>query len=189
MQFVDSRVAICYFAIVFMELFRCAGVWILNEREKSMALAIGSKAPQFKLFDTDRKEVSLIDFAGKKLVLVFYPGAFTGVCTKELCSFRDSLADYNTLNAQVLAISVDGPFANKAFKDQNNLAFPVLSDYTRSTSLVYGGIHNDFVGLTGYAVSKRAVFVIDTNGTVTYAWISDNPGVEPPYDEVKKAVG
>jgi len=96
-----------------------------------MALAIGSKAPQFKLFDTDRKEVSLVDFAGKKLVLVFYPGAFTGVCTKELCSFRDSLADYNTLNAQVLAISVDGPFANKAFKDQNNLTFPVVSDYTK----------------------------------------------------------
>ncbi|MCX6137305.1 MAG: peroxiredoxin [Ignavibacteriales bacterium] len=152
-----------------------------------MALATGSKAPQFTLFDTDRKQVSLSDFAGKKVVLVFYPGAFTGVCTKELCRFRDALADYNSLNAQVLAISVDGPFANKAFKDQNNITYPMLSDYTRSISLAYGGIHQDFAGLAGYTASKRAVYVLDAAGTVTYAWVSDNPGVEPPYDEVKKA--
>ncbi len=152
-----------------------------------MALQVGDKAPEFSLFDTERKPRQLKEFLGKKTVLAFFPGAFTGVCTKELCTFRDSLSALNSLNAQVVAVSVDSPFSNKAFVDQNRLTFPVLSDFTRDVSKKYSGVHNDFAGLTGYTAAKRAVFILDDKGTVRYAWVSENPGVEPNYDEVKKA--
>jgi glutaredoxin-dependent peroxiredoxin len=154
-----------------------------------MAVSVGAAAPDFKLFDTERKERSLNEFRGRQVVLAFYPGAYTGVCTKELCTFRDSLTNFNSLNAQVVGISVDGPFANKAFADQNQLTFPILCDYTREVSKKYGGVHEDFAGLKGYSAAKRAVYVLDKNGVVLYVWVSENPGVEPPYDEIKKALG
>jgi peroxiredoxin len=154
-----------------------------------MALNVGSKAPEFTLYDTDKKTRSLGEFKGKKTVLAFYPGAFTGVCTKEVCAFRDSLSELNTLNAQVVGISVDSPYANKAFAAQNGLGFPLLSDPDRSVSMKYGGVYEGFGGLKGYTASKRAVYVLDTAGTVKYAWSTEDPGVEPNYDEVKKAVG
>ncbi len=153
-----------------------------------MALAVGAKAPAFALYDTDKKQRSLSEFTGKRLVLLFYPGAFTGVCTKEMCAIRDSLSQYNALKAQVVGISVDSVFANKAFKEQNKLDFPLLSDPTRSVIPLYGGLHNDFGGLSGYTAAKRAAFVVDERGLVKYAWISENPGVEPPYEDLKKAV-
>lgn len=153
-----------------------------------MALTIGSKAPDFTLIDTERNERTLKQFLGKKTVLAFYPGAFTSPCTKELCTFRDSMANLNTLNAQVIGISVDGPFANKAFADANNLTFPLLSDYASEVSKKYGGVHFDFAGMKGYTAAKRAVYVLDQNGTVKYAWVSENPGVEPPYDEINKVL-
>ena len=153
-----------------------------------MPVTVGQKAPDFTLVDTDRKAVSLSDFAGKKTVLVFYPGAFTGVCTKEMCTFRDSLAELNDLSAQVVGISVDAPAANKGFADVNKLTFPLLSDYERKAVMAYDIPQIDFAGLKGYTSSKRAVFVLDAQGTVKYAWVSDNPGVEPNYDEVKSAV-
>lgn len=153
-----------------------------------MPVTVGQKAPNFTLPDTGKKQTSLSDFAGKKTVLVFYPGAFTGVCEKELCTFRDAMADFNSLNAQVLGISVDSPFSNKAFAEKNGVTFPLLSDYTRYVSAQYCGLVNNFAGLVGLTAANRAVFVVDAAGTVTYAWISENPGVEPPYDEVKKAV-
>jgi peroxiredoxin len=134
-----------------------------------MALSVGSKAPAFTLIDTERKPRSLSEFVGKKTVLAFYPGAFTGVCTKEMCSFRDSLASLAKVDGQVVGISVDSPFANKAFADQNKLGFPLLSDF-------------DLVA------SKRSVFVLDSTGTVKYVWVTENPGVEPPYDEINKAL-
>jgi glutaredoxin-dependent peroxiredoxin len=154
-----------------------------------MAVSVGAAAPDFKLFDTERKERSLNEFRGKQVVLAFYPGAYTGVCTKELCTFRDSLTNFNALNAQVIGISVDSPFANKAFADQNQLTFPVLCDFTREVSKKYGGVHEDFAGLKGYSAAKRAVYVLDKNGVVSYVWVSENPGVEPPYEEIKKALG
>jgi glutaredoxin-dependent peroxiredoxin len=153
-----------------------------------MALKVGDKAPDFTLFDTEKKERSLKDWMGKKTVLVFYPGAFTGTCTKEMCAFRDSLAAFNSMNAQVVGISVDSPFANKGFADHNKLTFPILSDYKHEVTKKYDIVQKDFAGLPGHDTSKRSVFVLDANGVVRYAWISDNPGVEPPYDEVKKAV-
>jgi len=130
----------------------------------------------------------LKEFLGKKTVLVFYPGAFTGVCTKEMCTFRDSLSRFNALNAQVVGISVDAPFANKAFATQNNLQFPLLSDFNRTALKAYGIVHEGFSGLNGYFASKRSVFVLDKDGIVRYAWISDDPGVEPNYNEVTKAL-
>lgn len=153
-----------------------------------MAVEIGKKAPDFKLYDTDRKERSLSEFAGKKVVLAFYPGAFTGVCTKELCSFRDSLSKFNNVNAQVIGISVDPPFSNKAFADTNKLTFPILSDFNREAVKSYDAYHENFIGLNGYTAAKRAVFVVDKDGVVQYKWVSDDPGVEPNYDEVFKAV-
>ena len=153
-----------------------------------MALKIGDKAPEFALFDTERKTRTLKEFLGKKTVLAFFPGAFTGVCTKEMCAFRDSLAALNSIGAQVVAISVDSPFSNKGFADQNKLTFPILSDFSRDVSKKYGGVHGDFAGITGYTAAKRAVFILDPQGSVKYAWISENPGVEPNYEEIKKAL-
>jgi peroxiredoxin len=153
-----------------------------------MALRVGDKAPDFTLLDTERQPKSLKDFLGKKTVVAFFPGAFTGACTREMCSFRDSLSAFNSMNAGVVAISVDSPFANKAFAENNKLGFPVLSDYTRETSNRYAGVYNDFGGMKGYTAARRAVFILDSTGTVTYAWMTENPGTEPNYDEIKKAL-
>ncbi len=153
-----------------------------------MAVKVGDKAPGFTMMDTDKKSRSLNEFLGKKTVLAFFPGAFTGVCTKEMCTFRDSMSNFNSLDAQVVGISVDGPFANKAFATQNNLQFPLLSDYSREVVNLYGIPLNDFAGLQGYTAAKRAIFVLDKKGTVQYSWITENPGVEPKYDEISKAL-
>ena len=153
-----------------------------------MAITIGDKAPNFTLADTEKRERTLGEFLGKKTVVAFFPGAFTGVCTKEMCHFRDSLAQFNSLNAQVVGISVDAPFANKAFAAANNLNFPLLSDYGRSISKAYGGVHDNFSGLNGYSASKRAVYVLDSSGVIRYAWVSENPGVEPPYEEISRSL-
>ncbi len=153
-----------------------------------MAVKVGNKAPEFTLFDTERKSRSLSEFRGKTVVLAFYPGAFTGVCTKEMCTFRDTMEKFNRLNAQVIGISVDASFANYAFAAQNNLQFPLLSDYSRKVINEYCGVHEDFAGLTGYTASKRAVFIIDASGIVKYVWISENPGVEPDYNAIEQAL-
>lgn len=153
-----------------------------------MAVHVGDKAPDFTLVDADRKARTLSEFKGKNVVIAFFPGAFTGVCTKELCTLRDSMSRFNELNASVVGISVDAPFANKAFATQNNLQFPLLSDYSRSVLKSYGVVHEGFAGLEGYSAAKRSVFVLDKAGVVRYAWVSDNPGVEPNYEEVTKAL-
>ncbi len=148
-------------------------------------MEVGSKAPAFSLLDTERKQQSLNDFAGKKVV-AFFPAAFTGVCEKEMCAFRDSMAELNQLDANVIAISVDAPFSNAAFAQRNGLEFPVLSDYQRETVNAYGIAMNDFAGMPGYTAAKRSVFVLDADNTVRYQWISDNPGVEPDYAAIKE---
>ncbi len=151
-------------------------------------LDVGTKAPEFSLFKTKTDKVTLSELRGKKVVLAFFPAAFTSVCEKELCTFRDSLAELNGLDATVLGISVDGPFSNVAFAEKNKLTFPVLSDYAREATQAYGVALENFAGLPGYTASKRAVFVVDREGVVRYAWEGPNPGVEPDYDAVKKAV-
>jgi len=153
-----------------------------------MAIKTGGKAPEFTLFDAEKNPRTLSEFRSRNVVLAFYPGAFTGVCTKELCAFRDAMSNFNALNAQVVGISVDSPFANKAFASQNNLQYPLLSDYSREVSRQYGGIHEDFAGMKGYSASKRAVFIVDPNGTVKYAWVTENPGVEPDYAAISEAL-
>jgi glutaredoxin-dependent peroxiredoxin len=148
----------------------------------------GDTAPDFNLLNTKRERVSLAGLRGQTVVLAFFPAAFTGVCEKELCSFRDSLTALNDLNATVLGVSVDAPFSNGAFAERNQLNFPLLSDYSREAVRAYGVAHEDFAGMTGYTAAKRSVFVIDPAGVVQYAWVGPNPGVEPNYDEVKQAV-
>jgi len=149
---------------------------------------VGDSAPKFSLVDTERRAVRLVDWAGRNVVLAFYPGAFTKVCQKELCAFRDMIANLEALNAQVVGISVDSPWANGAFAAANRIGFPLLSDYTRAVCRQYGGVHEDFAGLAGYSVAKRSVFVVDKTGVVRYAWVSDDPGREPPYAEVEAAL-
>ncbi|MCJ7760870.1 peroxiredoxin [Candidatus Bathyarchaeota archaeon] len=145
---------------------------------------IGENAPSFTIVDTDLKPRTLGELA-KKVVLAFYPGAFTTVCTKEMCAFRDSLAKFNDLNASVIGISVNDPFTNRAFAEANKLNFPLLSDYNREVVSLYGVEAKDFAGLKGYTAAKRAIFIVGRNGVIRYKWISDDPGVEPNYREIE----
>jgi glutaredoxin-dependent peroxiredoxin len=149
---------------------------------------LGTTAPDFSLPNHKREVVALSSLRGKKVILAFYPAAFTGVCQKEVCAFRDALADLNNANATVLGISVDAPFANAAFAEKNALNFALLSDYSRAAVNAYGVAHNDFAGMPGYTAAKRSVFVVNEEGTVTYEWIAPNPGVEPDYEAVSAAV-
>ena len=153
-----------------------------------MAADVGQKAPGFTLFDSGKQETKLSDSKGKNVVLAFYPGAFTGVCTTEMCTFRDRFDSFNSSNAQVFGISVDGIFAQKAFSDANNLNFPLLSDYNREVVTAFGVALPNFAGMDGYTASQRAVFVIDKEGVIKFKWIGENPGVEPDYDEVQRQV-
>ncbi|PSN84208.1 peroxiredoxin [Candidatus Marsarchaeota G2 archaeon ECH_B_SAG-F08] len=145
---------------------------------------VGQPAPDVELVDTDLKKVKISSFKGKPVVLAFYPGAFTSVCTKEMCTFRDGMQKFNSFNAQVVGISVDPPFSNKAFKEQYKLNFPILSDYNREAVKAYGVAHNDFANLKGYTAAKRSVFILDKDGIIRYKWVSDDPRVEPNYDEI-----
>jgi glutaredoxin-dependent peroxiredoxin len=150
---------------------------------------LGQTAPDFTLPNHKREPVSLSGLRGKKVVLAFYPAAFTGVCQKELCSFRDSLADFEGLNAVVLGLSVDSPFANAAFANQNGLTYSLLSDVHRTATTAYDVAWPNFAGMAGFTVSNRAVFVVDEEGKVSYEWKAPNPGVEPDYAAVKAAIG
>ena len=147
---------------------------------------IGEKAPDFTLFDMEFKKRSLRDFRGRKVVVAFFPGAFTSVCKKEMCALRDDIAKLGKLGAEIVAISVSDPFALKGFHEDNALNFPLLSDYSRETIKTYGIELHDFAGLKGYTVAKRSVFLLDKDGVVRWKWISDNPGVEPDYAEIQR---
>ena len=149
---------------------------------------LGTAAPDFNLVSHADEWVSLSGLRGKKVVLAFFPAAFTGVCKTEMCTFQDSLAELNAANATVYGISVDARFSNAVFASQNGLAFDLLSDYTRSTINAYGVALENFAGMEGYTASQRAVFVVDEEGKVIYEWVGANPGVEPNYDEVKAVV-
>ena len=151
-------------------------------------IKVGDKAPDFTLPDTDLKPRNLNEFLGKKTVIAFFVGAFTSVCTKEMCAFRDSMARLINLNAQVIGISVNDPFSNKAFAEKNRLPFPVLSDYNRQAIKAYGVETPDFGGLNGYTVAKRSIFIVDKNGVVRYVWITEDPSVEPDYKKVENAL-
>ena len=150
----------------------------------------GDAAPDFTvpLANGDIEEFTLSErLDDAPIVLAFFPGAFTSVCTTEMCTFQDRLANFNDLDASVYGVSRDSPFTLNEFRAQNELEFGLLSDYNKELIDDYD-IEMDFADLGVYGVAKRSVFVIDGDGTVAYSWVSDDPGVEPDYDEVEAAV-
>ncbi len=150
-----------------------------------MALNIGDKAPDFELVDTDLKMRTLEEFKGKKIILSFFVAASSPVCETELCTFRDSWDSISNLGAQVIAISNDGPFANKAFAEKHNLKFPVLGDYNSKAIRDYDVLMPDLLHVKDYNAAKRSVFIVMEDGTIGYKWVSEDPLKEPNYDEIK----
>ena len=150
-------------------------------------ISIGQKAPSFTLITTETNEVSLSDFSGKNLLLLFFPLAFTGVCTDELCAMRDSLAHYNDMNCEIVAISVDSPFTLAEFKKQNSLTFPLLSDFNAQACTAYHAKYEDFVlGLKN--VAKRSAFIIDTAGIIQYAEVLEDAHDLPNFEAIKTII-
>lgn len=152
-----------------------------------MPIKVGEKAPLFTLRNSATEEVSLSDYKEKNLVVLFFPLAFTGVCTTELCEIRDSIAEYNNMNAEVMAISVDSPFTLAKFKEEQGYNFPLLSDFNKEVSRAYGSLYEDFV-LDMKGVSKRSVFVVDKEGTIKYVEVLENAADIPNFEAVKDAL-
>ena len=145
--------------------------------------SVGDMAPDFTLTAQDKSSVTLSDMRGGRVILAFYPAAFTGVCTKEMCTFSEGMTSLNSSGVSVLGISVDSPFSNAAFAEANGISFPLLSDVHREAVDDYGVSLGDFV-ISGYTVAQRSVFVVEADGRVGYSWIADNPGMEPDYEAV-----
>jgi len=150
-----------------------------------MSLNVGDTAPGFELVDTELKIRNLDEFKGGKIVLSFIVAASSPVCEAELCSFRDSWKEISDLGAKVVAISNDGPFANKAFAEKNNFNFPLLADYTSKTIRDYGVLMPDLLHIKDYNAAKRSVFIINEDGKIGYKWVSEDPLKEPNYEEIK----
>jgi len=149
-----------------------------------MAVNVGEQAPDFKLFNTDKAEINLADYRGKNVVVLFFPLAFTGVCTAELCQMRDDIATYSGLNAEILGISVDSIFTLGKFKAEQSLPFNLLSDFNKETAQAYGAFYDTFVfGMQG--VAKRAAFVVDASGIIKYAEVLESAGDFPNFEAVK----
>lgn len=149
-----------------------------------MALSVGTIAPDFTLLDTAQNLVSLSDYRGHRVLVAFFPAAFTGVCKAELCSFQQAIQRLNSAGVTVLGISADLPFANGGFAQANNLTFPLLSDWTMETIKAYDIPFANFAGIQGLTRSERATFIIDATGTIEYVHVTEHPGVEPNYDEI-----
>lgn len=149
-----------------------------------MAITVGQTAPDFKLFNTEKKEISLSDYKGKNLVILFFPLAFTGVCTAELCSIRDNYNIYTSLNAEVVGISIDSLFSLGKFKAEQSYNFDLLSDFNKTTAKAYDSLYETF-GFGMIGVTKRSAFVIDKNGVIQYAEILEDAGKQPNFDAIK----
>ena len=150
-----------------------------------MSLNVGDIAPGFELADTELKMRNLDEFKGGKIVLSFIVAASSPVCEVELCTFRDSYEEMNGLGAQVVAISNDGPFANKAFAEKHNFNFPLLADYTSKTIRDYDVLMPDLLHIKDYNAAKRSIFIINEDGKIGYKWVSEDPLKEPNYEEIK----
>lgn len=150
-----------------------------------MTLNVGDQAPNFELVDTELKMRTLQEFKGKKIILSFFVAASSPVCETEMCTFRDSWDELSKLGVQVIAISNDGPFANKAFAEKNNLKFPILGDYKSKTIRDYDVLMPHLLHVKDYDAAKRSIFIVGENGKIVYKWVSDNPLVEPNYQEIK----
>ena len=152
-----------------------------------MEINIGDKAPNFTLRNTEKAEVSLENYRGKNVVLLFFPLAFTGVCTTELCAMRDDIGTYEGLDAEVLAVSVDSLFTLEQFKKAHNYNFQLLSDFNKNVSRAYGALYEDFV-LDMKGVSKRSAFVIDKEGVIRYGEVLESAGDLPNFEAVKNTL-
>lgn len=155
-----------------------------------MALPKGTQAPAFTLNTKNADGLAEVAFKpGKesgKTVLLFFPFAFTGVCTDEMCSVSAGLSDYEGLNAKVYGISVDSPFAQEGWALQNDITIPLLSDLNREVAKAYDVLYEDFIGYQG--IAKRSAFVVGGDGRIAFAWSSDDPKQLPPFDEIKQAL-
>jgi peroxiredoxin len=159
-----------------------------RERNK-MAIQVGQDAPDFTLYNTDQKEISLKDLtANSNVVILFFPLAFTSVCTEELCSARDDISKYQKLNATVVGISVDSLFTLKKFREEQKLPYDLLSDFNKETAKKYDSLYDQFpvFGLRG--VTKRSAFVINKQGKIKYAQILDDPGKVPDFNQIKQTL-
>ena len=150
-------------------------------------LKIGDKAPLFTLHSDTTDPVSLSDYAGRSVVINFFPLAFTGTCTEQMCTMRDALAEYNGMDADVVAISVDSPFTLAKFKEAEQLNFPLLSDFNKEVSRQYGALYDNFV-LDMRGVSKRAAFVVDGEGIIRYAEVLDSAGDLPNFAAIRETL-
>jgi peroxiredoxin len=151
-----------------------------------MTIDVGSTAPDFTLMNQDREPVTLSAARGRPVLLAFFPAAFSSVCAKELCTFRDRLDRLNAANVQVYGISVDTFFALKAFQSAERLSFPLLSDFNKEVIHAYGVYNEDMIGLHG--IAKRSVFVIDGQGIIRYREVLDDARNEPDYEKAFAAV-
>jgi len=153
-----------------------------------MVLRLGQKVPEFSLPDADRKTRTLGEFTKQgNVILAFFPFAFSGVCDKEMCTFRDGFGNLQQAGVQLVGISVDSSFALKAFAQTYNLQFPLLSDFNKKVTKLYGVLQDPW-GAIGYkGVAKRSVMIVDKRGMLRYRWVTDVPSDEPPYGEVMKA--
>jgi glutaredoxin-dependent peroxiredoxin len=153
-----------------------------------VVLRLGQRAPEFSLPDADKKPRSLGEFIRQgTVVLAFFPFAFSGVCDKEMCTFRDGFSALQGAGAQLVGVSVDSSYSLKAFAQTYNLQFPLLSDFNKKVTKLYGVLQDPWVGLGYKGVAKRAAFVVDKRGMLRYKWVTDTPSVEPPYSEIMKA--
>jgi peroxiredoxin len=150
-------------------------------------IQIGQQAPDFTLYDSDKKATSLSDYKGKNVLLLFFPQAFTGTCTKELCSMRDNIALYNQANAQVFGISVDSVFTLAKYKEDQQLNFPLLSDFNKTASTAYGSLYDNFV-FDMKGVSKRSAFILDKDGMVRYAEVLETASDLPDFAAIQKTL-
>ncbi len=152
-----------------------------------MKIETGKPAPDFSLFDTDKKKVNLTGFTGKNILLLFFPQAFTSTCTRELCAVRDDISRYSNGNAQVIGISVDSVFTLKKFKEDQQYNFPLLSDFNKEVSTLYGCLYNDWI-LEMKGVSKRSAFIIDKKGIVQYAEVLETAGDLPDFMAINRVL-
>lgn len=148
---------------------------------------IGQPAPNFTLFNTAKHKVSLEDFKGKNVLLLFFPLAFTSVCTAELCSVRDNMSRYESLDVQPIGISVDSLFTLARFGEEQGLNFPLLSDFNKTVSRDYGSLYEDW-GFEMKGVSKRSAFLVDSNGIIRYAEVLENAGEQPDFPAIQSAI-
>ena len=152
-----------------------------------MSIEIGQQAPEFTLHDSDKNKVSLSDFKGKNVLLLFYPQAFTGVCTKELCAVRDDISRYSNVNAQVIGISVDSVFTLAKYKEEQQYNFPLLSDFNKEVSALYDTLYTDWI-LDMKGVSKRSAYIIDKIGNINYAEVLESAGDMPDFKAINEVL-